>query len=185
MWGSRVAKREYSFEVVDQCEDLYIRKEKTFEQISHDTKVSTAQLLRWAKTYSWKTKKAEYRQRFIKAQEETRALMREEILLQDLVNQKNLLDTYFKEREYDKADSNTLSNYINIVTNISKLLQDIRKRDEALRAGQKIDRLPIFLEFVRDQITFLKDRHPDMVLSFETILDEYAFFAKEKYTKSV
>lgn len=178
-------KREYSFEIVDQCEGLYINDGKTLEEIVKATNVSPAQVQRWAKKYEWKKKREEFRQRASKAQEETRALMREEILLQDLVNQKNLLDHYFKEREYDKADSNTLSNYINIVTNISKLLQDIRKRDDALRNGQKIDRLPIFLEFMRDQITFLKDRHPDMVLSFETILDEYAMFAKEKYTKSV
>jgi hypothetical protein len=174
-------KREYSFEIVDQCEGFYVNEEKTFEQISNDTKVSTAQLLRWAKTYDWKTKKKEYRERFLKSQEETRAIVREEVLLSDLVNQKTLLDKYFKDREYDKADSNTVGNYINIVNNISKLLQDIRKRDENLRGLQKIDRPQIFLDFMRDLVSFLKERDPAALTALEKNFDEFIGFVKDKY----
>ncbi len=174
-------KREYSFEIVDRCEGLYIQGEKSLGAIAKESGVSIAQVQRWAGKYGWKKKREEYRQRVMKAQEETRAIVREEVLLQDLVNQKTLLDKYFKDREYDKADSNTVGNYINIVNNISKLLQDIRKRDENLRGLQKIDRSSIYLDFLRDEVTFFKDRDPDALEALEKHFDEYVIWAKEKY----
>ena len=177
--GSR--KREYSFEIRDRCEGFYVNDGKTLDEIVQLSGVSISQVERWYKKDEWKTKREQFRNRASRAQEEARALMREEILLQDLVNQKNLLDHYFKEREYDKADSNTLSNYINIVTNISKLLQDIRKRDEGLRNAQKADRPQLFLDFVRDLVLFLKDRDPAALTELEKNFDEFIAFAKEKY----
>ena len=176
------SRREYSFEIVDRCEALYINEEKTFEEITKVIGVSIAQVQRWAKKYEWKKKKEEFRNRVSKAQEETRALVREEVLLQDLVNQKNLMDKYFKDREYDKADSNTVSNYINIVNNVSKLLQDIRKRDENLRNMQKVDRPQVFLDFMRDLVSFLKDHDPEALTALEKNFDEFIAFAKEKYS---
>jgi hypothetical protein len=174
-------RREYSFEIVDRCEGLYVQGEETLEAIAKQTSVSIAQVQRWAAKYEWKEKKEKFRERVMKAQEETRALVREEILLQDLVNQKNLLDRYFQDREYDKADSNTLSNYINVVNNIAKLLQDIRKRDETLRTAQKIDRPQIFLDFMRDLVSFLKDHDPAALAALEKNFDDFIAFAKEKY----
>ena len=176
-----MVKREYSFEVVDRSEGLYVSAGKTIDAIATETGVSIAQVQRWAKKYGWKDKKEKLRQRIMNAQEETRALVREEILLQDLVNQKNLMDQYFKGREYDKADSNTVSNYINIINNVSKLLQDIRKRDEILRGIEKADRPQIFLDFMRDLVSFLKDRDPAALEALEKNFDEFIIMAKEKY----
>lgn len=175
-------KKRYSFEIVDRCEALYVNEEKTFEEITKVIGVSIAQVQRWAVKYGWKEKKEKFRERVMKAQEETRAIVREEILLQDLVNQKILLDKYFKDREYDKADSNTVGNYINIVNNISKLLQDIRKRDENLRNIQKVDRPQVFLDFMRDLVSFLKDHDPEALTALEKNFDEFIGWAKSKYT---
>ena len=173
--------REYSFEIVDQCEGLYVQDGKTQDEISKEKSVSIAQVQRWAKKYKWKEKREEYRQRIQKAQEETRAIVREEVLLQDLVKQKVMMDDYFKDRIYDKGDSNTVGNYINIINNISKLLADMRKRDEALHGLQKADRPQLFLDFMRDLVSFLKDRDPDALSALEKNFDEFIAFAKEKY----
>lgn len=160
---------------------MYVQEEKTFEQISQNTKVSTAQLLRWAKADDWKTKKAQYRQRIAAAKEETRALMREEILLQDLVNQKNLLDKYLEGRDYDKSDFNTYSLYRDILNGIAKLLADMRKRDESLRGIQKTERPQAFLDFLKDLTSFLKEHDPEALLVLEKIFDPFVDWAKEKY----
>jgi transposase len=182
-----VARKEYSFEIRDRCEGLYVNEGKTLHEISGITGVPEVTVQRWSaqdkkEKEDWESKKKRYRERLSKAQEETRALVREEVLLQDLVNQKNLMDKYFEDREYDKADSNTVSNYINIVNNVSKLLQDIRKRDENLRNMQKVDRPPIFLDFMRDLVSFLKDHDPEALTALEKNFDEFISFAKSKYS---
>jgi hypothetical protein len=176
--------REYSFEIVDQCEGLYVQEDKTQDEISKGKGVSIAQVQRWHKKYEWKKKREEYRQRVMKAQEETRAIVREEVLLQDLVNQKVMMDDYFKGRVYDKGDSNTVGNYINIINNISKLLADMRKRDETLHGLQKVDRPQLFLDFMRDIVSFLKEHDPVALSALEKNFDEFINFAKEKYAKS-
>lgn len=52
-------KKEYSFEVVETAENLYIYKQKTYEEISKITGVSIPQIQRWSEKYDWRKKKLE------------------------------------------------------------------------------------------------------------------------------
>ena len=50
-------RREYSFEIVDRCEGLYVDAGKTLDEIAKSSGVSISQVERWAKKYEWKKKK--------------------------------------------------------------------------------------------------------------------------------
>lgn len=177
-----MARREYSFEIVDRCESLYIQDEKTHEDISKETGVSVPQIQRWSQKYDWRKKREEFKSRHLRAQEETRALMREEILLQDLTHQRDLLKNYFDGKEsLEKGDIQAMYAYTNITDSICKILADMRKRDEALRGAQKIDRPQIFLDFMRDMVSFFKERDPEALSAFEKNFDEFVGWAKQRY----
>lgn len=183
MWGSRVGRKEYSFEIVDRCEGFYINEGKTLEEISEISGVSIAQIQRWYKKYEWKKKKEEFRQRIMKAQEETRAIIREEILLQDLTHQRDLLKKYFEGLEMmEKGDIQAMYAYTNVTDSICKILADMRKRDESLRITQKIDRPQIFLDFMRDLVSYLKEHDPEALTALEKNFDEFIAHAKSKYS---
>jgi transposase len=175
-------KKEYSFEVVDRCEGMYINDGKTLDEISKSSGVSVSQIERWYKKYEWKEKREQFRKRTSKAQEETRALMREEILLEDLVHQRDLMKRYFEDKEImEKADTQMMYAYTNVTDSICKILADMRKRDEALRTVQRVDRLPLFLDFMRDLVLFLKDRDPAALEKMEENFDPFIEWAKAKY----
>jgi transposase len=177
------ARREYSFEIVDKCEGLYVQEEKSLEAVAKESGVSVPQIQRWAKKYEWKKKKEEFRQRSMKAQEESRALMREEILLEDLVHQRDLMKKFFEGKEImEKGDTQMMYAYTNVTDSICKILADMRKRDESLRNAKKIDRPQIFLEFMRDLVSFLKDHDPSALTALEKNFDEFIGFAKTKYS---
>ncbi len=179
---SQSAKKEYSFEIVDRCEGLYVNEEKTLEEISKKTEVPVVTLQRWGEKYEWRKKKDEFRARVLKAQEESRALIREEILLQDLVHQRDLMKKFFEDKEaIEKGDTQMMYAYTNVTDAICKILADMRKRDESLRGAQKIDRPQVFLEFMRDLVSFLKDHDPDGLTALEKNFDEFITFAKQKY----
>jgi hypothetical protein len=176
-------KKEYSFEIVDRSEGLYVNEEKTLEEISKKTDVPVVTLQRWGEKYEWRKKKDEFKSRVLKAQEETRALIREEILLQDLIHQRDLMKKYFEDKEVmEKADTQMMYAYTNVTDAICKILADMRKRDESLRSAQKIDRPQVFLEFMRDLVSFLKDHDPDALASLEKNFDPFVEYAKAKYT---
>jgi len=182
MWGSKVPKREYSFALRKDAEDLYIKEQKTIEEISTATGVSISQVQRWAKEERWKEEKEKFQERINKAREETRVLMREEILIEDLVHQRDLMKKYFEGKEVmEKADTQMMYAYTNVTDSICKILADMRKRDEALRSVQKIDRPQLFLDFMRDLVSFLKDRDPAGLEALEKNFDEFIAFAKDKY----
>jgi transposase-like protein len=177
-----VAKREYSFALRKDAEDLYIKEQKTIEEISTATGVSVSQVQRWAKEETWKEEKEKFQERINKAREETRVLMREEILIEDLVHQRDLMKKYFEGKEVmEKADTQMMYAYTNVTDSICKILADMRKRDEALRSIQKIDRPQLFLDFMRDLVSFLKDRDPAGLEALEKNFDEFIAFAKDKY----
>ena len=52
-------KKEYSMEVVETCENLYIYKQKTYEEISRITGVPVVTIQRWSTQYEWRKKKME------------------------------------------------------------------------------------------------------------------------------
>ena len=177
-----MAKKEYTFDVVCQCENLYIQEEKTFAEIAQISGISEVQIQRWAAKYEWRKRKEGYKQRFLKAHEEAKAITREEILLQDLTHQRDLLKNYFDGREtLEKGDIQAMYAYTNVTDSICKILADMRKRDEAIRIAKGIDRPQMFLDFMRDLVSFLKDRDPDSLPALEKNFDELAAWGKEKY----
>lgn len=52
-------KKEYSMEIVETAENLYIYKQKTYEDIARITGISVAQIQRWSEKYEWRKKKIE------------------------------------------------------------------------------------------------------------------------------
>ena len=98
----------------------------------------------------------------------------------------NLLDKYLEGREYDRSDFNTHSLYRDTLNGIAKLLADMRKRDEVLRqtqgGTQKIDRPQIFVDFLKDLVSYLKDHDPEALAGLEKNFDPFIQFAKGKYS---
>ena len=182
-----MGRKEYSFEIRDRCEGLYVNEGKALHTISKLTGIPEVTLQRWSvqekkKNEDWGTKRKRYCERMSKAQEETRAIMREEILLQDLTHQRDLLKKYFDDREeMEKGDIQAMYAYTNVTDSICKILADMRKRDESLRSAQKIDRPQIFLDFMRDLVSFLKEHDPAALEALEKNFDEFIGFAKTKY----
>ena len=54
--------QEYSWEVRERAEELYIVEGQTFEQVAQVTGVSISQLKRWSEADGWPKRKREYRQ---------------------------------------------------------------------------------------------------------------------------
>lgn len=49
--------REYSMEVIETAENLYIYKQKTYDEISKITDVPVVTIQRWSAQYEWRKKK--------------------------------------------------------------------------------------------------------------------------------
>jgi len=115
--------------------------------------------------------------------------MREEILLEDLVHQRDLMKKYFQGKEImEKADTQMMYAYTNVTDSICKILADMRKRDESLRQAQgwmqKIDRPQMFLDFFKDLVSYLKEHDAGALAALEKNFDEFISFAKEKYARN-
>lgn len=50
-------KKEYSMEVIETAENLYIYRQKTYEEISKITDVPVVTIQRWSAQYEWRKKK--------------------------------------------------------------------------------------------------------------------------------
>lgn len=168
-------KKEYSFEIVDHCETLYVVEGKTYDEIANSSGVSIAQVQRWADKYEWRKKKEERKSETLKAQAEIRSPVREKILL-DLRKQKNRYDKFFET--LPEGEVNTQATYAH--TTLCKTISDIQK-DLDSKMVQSIDRPQIFLDFMRDLVSFLKDKDPDALGGLEKNFDEFIEFAKTKY----
>jgi len=55
--GKCPPKKEYSFEVIETGENLYIYKQKTYDEISKITGVPVVTVQRWSTQYEWRKKK--------------------------------------------------------------------------------------------------------------------------------
>lgn len=55
-------RREYSFEIREQAETLYVEEGRTFEEVSRATGVSVSQLRLWARRDKWHARRDEYRE---------------------------------------------------------------------------------------------------------------------------
>ena len=153
-------KKEYSMEVVEAAENLYIYKQKTYEEISKITGVSVPQIQRWSDKYEWRKKKIEY----IKQ----RVGRRKELYL--------IKDNLIKE-----AQANTDPQAVYKLAALQRTIDAEEKGDAEDKEAQKINRPQVFLDFMRDLVGFLKEHDPEALLALEKNFDEFVTFAKTKY----
>jgi len=153
-------KKEYSMEVVETAENLYIYKQKTYEEISKITGVPVVTIQRWSAQYEWRAKKLDYIKRKIGRRKELYII---------------------KDQLIQAAQDNTDPQAVYKLTALQKTIDSEERGDPQETDQQKIDRPQIFLDFMRDLISFLKDRDADSVAALEKNFDEFVQFAKTKY----
>jgi transposase len=139
-------KKEYSFEVIDHCEDLYVRGEKTYEEISKESGVSIAQVQRWADKYGWKKSKEDLKRERLKAQSEARSVVREKILL-DLKKQKERYDAFFESLDPKQIDTQATYAYNSLCKTISEIQKDLDSKPDLLRMAPYV--MDEFVKFVK------------------------------------
>jgi hypothetical protein len=161
-------EKEYSFEVIETAENLYIYKQKTYEEISRITGVPVVTLQRWGADenpnkkagkggYGWRKKKLEQ----IKRRVDYRKTLYE---VRD-----NLLQ---------KAQDTTDPQVIHALGALQRII------DAEEKIGSQEEAAPnpeVFLGFMRDMVIFLKDRDPEALTALEKNFDEFISFAKQKY----
>lgn len=153
-------KKEYSIEVVETCENLYIYKQKTYEEIFKITGVPVVTVQRWSDQYDWRKKKLEQVKRRV-----------------------DYRKTLYEVRDglLKKAQDNTDPQVIHALG----ALQRIIDAEEKIGVQEEAPPNPeIFLGFMRDMVTFLKDKDPEALTALEKNFDEFITFAKEKYAKT-
>jgi transposase-like protein len=164
-------KKEYSFEVIDRCEALYVNEGKIYEEIAKSNGVSVPQLLRWGKKYEWRNKRENLIRSSLKANTEARGLDREKVL-EDLKKQKERYDKFFGNFGEGQIDIQATYAYNSLCKTIFELQ---RQRDE--KRDPKI-----FLDFMRDLVSYLKEHDLAALESLEKNFDEFIAFAKTKYS---
>lgn len=156
---AKQGKKTYSFEVRDHCEDLYVREEKTYDQISKETDVSVPQLQRWAQEKkdsdgnvidpSWGDKRRDYRLQLSKAQAEARRPVREKMLL-DLMKRKQAYDRYFEKQPDDQIDNQATYAYAGLCQKISEIQKDLDARPDLYRMAPVV--MDEFVKFVKKTV---------------------------------
>jgi transposase-like protein len=136
-------RKEYSFEIVDRCETLYVVEGKTHEEISKESGVSVAQIQRWSEKYEWRKKKEERKHETLKAHAEVRSPVREKILL-DLKKQKERYDKYFEGLNEGTVDNQAQYAYNQLCKTISDIQRELDSKPDLYRMAP-----PVMDEFVR------------------------------------
>jgi hypothetical protein len=150
-------KKEYSMEVIETCENLYIYKQKTYEEISKITDVPVVTIQRWSAQYEWRKKKIDQVKRRV-----------------------DYRKTLYEVRDglIKKAQEGTDPQTIHALG----ALQRIIDAEEKIGVQEEAPPNPeIFLGFMRDMVLFLKDHDPEALTALEKNFDEFIQFAKEKY----
>ena len=163
-------KKEYSMEIVETAENLYLHKNKTYEEISKILDIPVVTLQRWGadekpdKTgkggYGWRKQKLDYIKRKIGRRKELYLL---------------------KDQLIKSAQDNSDPQAVYKLAALQRTIDAEEKGDQLEEKDQKIDRPQLFLEFMHDLVSFLKDRDPDGLSALEKNFDEFVGWAKQKY----
>lgn len=156
--------------MVDRCEALYVNEGKTYEEISSETGVSVPQLQRWGIKYEWRKKREDLKKTSLDANTQARGLVSETIL-EDLKKHKARYDKFFESLPEDQINVGASQQY----TLVCKTIREILTKKE-----QKID-LQLFLCFLEDLVSYLKEHDPTALEALEKNFDEFVAFAKTKY----
>lgn len=128
---------EYSWEIRERAEELYILDGWTFEQVNKETSVSISQLKRWAKDGDWSGRKKEYRQTLASIRRDKLKLRR--LLIQKALNSLDPQDVYASDRLEARA---------------------AKTESETKDGGVDIDRPAMFLENLQWLAAKLKETDP-------------------------
>jgi hypothetical protein len=146
-------------EIVETAENLYIYKQKTYEEISKITGIPAVTVQRWSTQYDWRKKKLEQIKKRIDYRH-TLYTVRDDIL--------------------NKAKGSTDPQLIHGLAALQKLIDAEEKVTAAENAPPDPEK---FLIFMKDMVIFLKDRDPIALTALEKNFDEFISFAKQKYAK--
>ena len=150
-------KKEYSMEVVETAENIYIYKQKTYEEISQITGIPVVTVQRWSALYKWREKKIEH----IKKRVEYRHTL--------YTVQENML-----ERAKTGSDPQ-------IIHGLAALQKLIEAEEKVASSGDSKPNPEVFLGFMRDMVVFLKDRDSEALTALEKNFDDFIDWAKNKY----
>ncbi len=153
-------KKEYSFEVVETAENFYVYRQKTYGEISKITGVSIVQIQRWSEKYDWRIKKIDY-------------------IKQKVGRRKELY--LIKDNLIKEAQNNTDPQAVYKLVALQRTIDAEEKGDQDDKDAQKIDRPQIFLDFMRDLVSYLKEHDPAALEKLEKNFDEFVAHAKQKY----
>ncbi len=101
---------------------------------------------------------------------DAKAMSMEDLLLIELIKQKEKYEEYFKTLEKGKVDTQAMYAY----TNILKTLLDLKTQ----LGSHKAD---LFLDFMKDFVTYLSKEDAEAVEYIERNFDGFVAFAREKY----
>ena len=132
-------RKEYSFEVRDKAEDLYIYNGRTYDEIAQKIGVSLGTIKNWSKQGGW----PEHRKKHL----EVRRTLRRSLDDLRLNTTKN-------------AVNNTDPQNIHAVINLEKLATVLEKKSDD-KEVQDIDRPKIFLEDLQFVAETLKEIDPE------------------------
>lgn len=152
--------KEYSMEVVETAENLYLYKQKTYDEISQVVGIPVVTIQRWSKKYEWRSKRLDYIKRRVGRRKEL-YIIKDNLILE--------------------AQGNTDPQAVYKLAALQKTIDAEERGDPQENEQQKIDRPQIYLEFMRDLVVFLKDRDPAALKEVEKNFDGFVGWAKEKY----
>jgi transposase len=128
-------KKEYSFEVIETGKNLYIYKQKTYEEIAKITGVPVVTIQRWSKKYEWRKKKIDQ----IKRRVDYR---------------KNLYD--LRDRILENARETTDPQIIHALVNLQRTIESEEKmkpmEDLPADPGKGLGLSPETLEKIKEEI---------------------------------
>jgi transposase len=146
-------------EAVETAENLYIYKNKTYEEISQIITVPVVTIQRWSEKYEWRKAKLDYIKRRVGRRKELYTIK----------------DNLIKE-----AKDNTDPQAVYKLGALQKTI-DAEEKGDTDESMQKIDRPQMFLDFFKDLVSYLKEHDPDALSALEKNFDPFIDWAKQKY----
>jgi hypothetical protein len=134
----------------------------------HDFTVSRQTIYEWMEKYNWKERAA--RAEAVEQQAKDPQLSGEEKLIAALESQKKRYEAFFETLGPLGIDNQATYAYSSLISTI----QGIREKTGSYKAG-------LFVEFLRELITWLARHDPDSVPAIEKNFDDIVAAAKEKY----
>lgn len=153
-------RKEYSFEIRDEAEELYIEQGLTHEEVTEKTGVPVPTIKIWSTKGGWKERRKEY-------------LEAKRTLRQNMAR--------LRQNMVEKAAGNLDPQSIYAVARLEKLALQREKKPEG--QAPDIDRPKVFLEDMEFVAETLKEIDPEglkiFARNFETIVDRF----KEKHNQ--